>query len=263
MMGRRYGAMALAAAGLVLAAAGRADAQVTARVHVDWQWGADDHRVRDDYGYRVARLPRVGGYYADGYLYRPVVGIRIPRGHRPRAGFCRLWYPGVAPGHQPRAVPCHALRGLYRSGVLIVTHQGVLRPVWDGYASRYWTGYRDVRMVWRDDYRYYDWDDRRYDDRDYRRYYDRDGDWWDDDGRYRGSAYKAPARVVPPPTRVHGERYGDRGDRYERDDRRDREGARGDRQDRESWKGNDGRSGPGVGRGNGRGNGRGRGGGGR
>ena len=29
-------------------------------------------------------------------------GIRIPRGHQPEAGDCRLWIPGTPPGRQPR-----------------------------------------------------------------------------------------------------------------------------------------------------------------
>lgn len=29
-------------------------------------------------------------------------GIRIPGGHRPRAGECRIWIPGTPPGRQPR-----------------------------------------------------------------------------------------------------------------------------------------------------------------
>ena len=214
MKGRRYGTMALAAAGLMMAAVGPAEAQVTVGVHVDWQWG-NEHRARTDY-YRVGHLPRVGagyGYYDD-VLYRPVAGIRIPRGHRPRRGFCRLWYPGLAPGHQPRPVRCSQLTGLYRSGVLVVTWQGVLRPVWDPYTDRHWRGYRDVRVVWRDG----------------GRHYDRDGDWWDGDGRYRGGAgagYKAPAMVAP---RVG---YGDGRYREERgDDRLDRD-ARGERHDRD------------------------------
>lgn len=34
-------------------------------------------------------------------------GIRIPGGHRPAAGTCRIWVPGTPPGRQPRgAVDC-------------------------------------------------------------------------------------------------------------------------------------------------------------
>jgi hypothetical protein len=217
MKGRRYGTMALAAAGLIMAAAGAANAQVTVGVHVDWQWG-NDHRARTDYGYRAARLPRVStGYDYYDVLYRPVAGIRISRGHRPRRGFCRLWYPGVAPGHQPRPVRCHQLTGRYRAGVLVVTWQGVLRPVWDPYTDRYWRGYRDVRVVWRDGHRHYD----------------RDGDWWDADGRYGGGAgarYKAPAVRAPRVGYGGSLNREDRGDATRRGDRFDGD-ARADRRD--------------------------------
>lgn len=32
--------------------------------------------------------------------------VRIPPGQTPRAGECRVWYPGVPPGQQPRATSC-------------------------------------------------------------------------------------------------------------------------------------------------------------
>jgi hypothetical protein len=34
---------------------------------------------------------------------------RIPRGHMPPPGQCRVWYPGRPPGHQPPPGNCHAL----------------------------------------------------------------------------------------------------------------------------------------------------------
>lgn len=46
-------------------------------------------------------------------------GIRIPRGHRPAAGTCRVWVPGTPPGRQPRGeVGCDA-EGLPPGAVLI------------------------------------------------------------------------------------------------------------------------------------------------
>lgn len=35
---------------------------------------------------------------------------RVPRGHMPPPGQCRVWYPGRPPGHQPPPGNCHALR---------------------------------------------------------------------------------------------------------------------------------------------------------
>lgn len=37
--------------------------------------------------------------------------LKVPPGHYPPPGQCRLWYPGRPPGHQPRPVPCRQLRG--------------------------------------------------------------------------------------------------------------------------------------------------------
>ena len=34
---------------------------------------------------------------------------RIPRGHRPPPGLCRIWFPGRPPGHQPPPGDCDAL----------------------------------------------------------------------------------------------------------------------------------------------------------
>src|SRR5262245_19190552 len=36
----------------------------------------------------------------------PQVSIRIPPGHVPDAGQCRIWIPGVPPGRQLPPVPC-------------------------------------------------------------------------------------------------------------------------------------------------------------
>ena len=132
--------------GLALGVPVAAEAQWNARVQVDWEWGDGIHRARFDRAYRTAWLPRVGAP-DPGYLYRPVGGVWIPPGHRPSRGFCRLWYPGVAPGHQPRPVRCHRLRGLYRPGVLVVTWQGPMRPVWDHYTDVYWVGSGDLAAV--------------------------------------------------------------------------------------------------------------------
>ena len=36
--------------------------------------------------------------------------LGIPPGHLPRAGQCRLWYPGRPPGQQPRAGDCGSIQ---------------------------------------------------------------------------------------------------------------------------------------------------------
>lgn len=143
MIRRSYRIVVLGMLGLALGAPRAADAQRNARVHVNWEWRDAGHRAGFDRAYRTAWLPRVGAP-DPGYLYRPVAGVWVPPGHRPRRGFCRLWYPGVAPGHQPRPRRCGNLRGVYSPGVLVVSWQGPLRPVWDRYTGVHWAGYRDL-----------------------------------------------------------------------------------------------------------------------
>jgi hypothetical protein len=53
--------------------------------------------------------------------------VRVPPGHYPRHGDCRLWYPDRPPGHQPRPVPCSQLRSVAGTGAFIL-HNG---RAWD------------------------------------------------------------------------------------------------------------------------------------
>lgn len=39
----------------------------------------------------------------------PLASLGIPPGHYPPPGQCRVWIPRQPPGHQPAALPCHAL----------------------------------------------------------------------------------------------------------------------------------------------------------
>lgn len=147
MIRRSYRIAVFGMLGLALGAPGAADAQQNVRVQVDWEWRDAGHRAGFDRAYRTAWLPRVGAP-DPGYLYRPVAGVWVPPGHRPRRGYCRLWYPGVAPGLQPRPRRCGNLRGLYSPGVLVVSWQGPLRPVWDRYSDVYWAGSRDLAWAY-------------------------------------------------------------------------------------------------------------------
>lgn len=47
---------------------------------------------------------------------------RIPRGHRPPPGLCRIWFPGRPPGKQPRPGDCHALRQRLPAGAWLIGH---------------------------------------------------------------------------------------------------------------------------------------------
>jgi len=189
------------AMGLGAAEPSAAQTQVQVGIRVDWDWGSVRVQAGDDYRYRD---PRYVAYREARYRpvrYVEVVGFRIPRGHRPAFGMCRLWYPGVAPGQQPRPVPCHALGGRFDPDVLVVTWDRVLAPDWGfrrGMLAR--VVYRDgdwrrgdYRIRWDDDG---DWEDRWYRDR-YGRYDDRyrDGRYRDDrrdDDRYRRDGGAGP-----------------------------------------------------------------------
>jgi hypothetical protein len=36
--------------------------------------------------------------------------FKVPPGHRPGPGMCRLWFPDLPPGHQPAPIPCQRFR---------------------------------------------------------------------------------------------------------------------------------------------------------
>ena len=58
-----------------------------------------------------------GVYYEEGYYEHndraydagSFDRLRVPRGHLPRPGRCRIWLPGVSPGHQAPARSCRRL----------------------------------------------------------------------------------------------------------------------------------------------------------
>jgi hypothetical protein len=45
---------------------------------------------------------------------------RVPPGHYPPPGLCRIWYEGRPPGHQPRPVPCPALHRRVPAGAFVL-----------------------------------------------------------------------------------------------------------------------------------------------
>lgn len=61
-------------------------------------------------------------------------GLKVPPGHYPPPGECRLWYPGRPPGHQPPPAPCGQLRGRVPPGAFIL------------YNSRAWDADYDWRV---------------------------------------------------------------------------------------------------------------------
>jgi hypothetical protein len=67
--------------------------------------------------------------------------LRVPPGHLPRAGECRVWFPGRPPGRQPRAGSCRGIERIAPAGSWIlyrpvndrrVVHARVIDPKRDG-----------------------------------------------------------------------------------------------------------------------------------
>jgi hypothetical protein len=67
--------------------------------------------------------------------------LKIPPGHYPKPGECRLWYANRPPGHQPRSGSCVGLARIAPAGSLIlyrpasdrkVVHARVIDPKRDG-----------------------------------------------------------------------------------------------------------------------------------
>ena len=75
----------------------------------------DDRDYPDDYPDRRSR-----GRDRDDYGYRGYRTIRVPRGHYPPRGACRVWYVGRPPGHQPPPVRCDRLYGRAYRGAFIL-----------------------------------------------------------------------------------------------------------------------------------------------
>jgi len=120
---------------------------------------------------KTIKLAIAGGLLA-GALTLPAISVmaddhdfRVPPGHLPPAGKCRIWYPGTPPGRQPPPGDCRILSRQLPSGALLVSRERIWRyndrPAY--YYSRPYASYR--RPAWHDD------DDRyprgRYDRRSY------------------------------------------------------------------------------------------------
>jgi len=50
----------------------------------------------------------------------PPPSVKIPKGHYPPPGLCRIWYPGRPPGHQPRPGPCEELQYQVPPGAYLI-----------------------------------------------------------------------------------------------------------------------------------------------
>jgi hypothetical protein len=102
-MKRTMVSLAVMTSGLLGFSTEPASAQLSVGVHLSWHWsegGWHSDRV----------LPRGDMYRAPAPLLgygAPARSVRIPPGHLPPPGTCRLWYVGRPPGtnHHPRRAP--------------------------------------------------------------------------------------------------------------------------------------------------------------
>lgn len=90
---------------------GAIGAGVGAAIATDGEGQADrDRRYYEEYGHYEVK-------------YEPLQQRgqpRIPPGHMPPPGKCRVWYPGTPPGHQPPPGDCRILRHRMPGGAWLV-----------------------------------------------------------------------------------------------------------------------------------------------
>ena len=95
----------------------------------------DDDR---DYPDRNRGRGRGGGRGRDD-AYRGYRMLRVPPGHYPPRGACRVWFEGRPPGRQPRATSCERLYGRVPYGAFILYNGNAWDADYDwyGYVRRY------------------------------------------------------------------------------------------------------------------------------
>jgi hypothetical protein len=93
-----------AAIGLMLGAASL-DAQIVPRTDGDNRTGRSTERGTS-VGDVIEAARRRAGVYGDETMSRDSRSTRVPRGHLPPRGMCRVWIDGVPPGHQPAPTSC-------------------------------------------------------------------------------------------------------------------------------------------------------------
>jgi hypothetical protein len=85
----------------------------------------------DDRDYPDRRGRGRGGRGDDGY--RGYRSLRVPPGHYPPRGACRVWYEGRPPGRQPRATSCDRLYGRVPYGAFILYNGNAWDADYDWY----------------------------------------------------------------------------------------------------------------------------------
>jgi hypothetical protein len=68
----------------------------------------------------VASAPAVKPAPAPAAEAKEVKEVKIPPGHMPPAGKCRIWHPGKPPGQQPPVGECGTLRARVPAGAVLV-----------------------------------------------------------------------------------------------------------------------------------------------
>jgi len=88
--------------------------------------GDDRGRYPDDRDYPDRRGRNDGSYRG----YR---SLRVPPGHYPPRGACRLWFEGRPPGRQPRATNCDRLYGRVPYGAFVLYNGNAWDADYDWY----------------------------------------------------------------------------------------------------------------------------------
>jgi len=93
--------------------------------------GRDRTEVRVGLHVHVGGAPlrdhRAGGVRYEPHRYHPQ-DVKVPPGHMPRPGACKVWYPGVPPGHQGPAMDCRSAEWrAVRTGGFVVYGDPVCR----------------------------------------------------------------------------------------------------------------------------------------
>ena len=125
-MNRRItGLTMIAITGLVAAVPGRADAQVSVAVQIYWEWGDGGWRSYEPaYEYVPAR---------EVVYVTPARTVRVPPGHLPPPGYCRVWYPELPHGHQPPPEPCGRLFAAHAYAGAVILGAPAYREVYGVY----------------------------------------------------------------------------------------------------------------------------------
>jgi hypothetical protein len=66
------------------------------------------------------RIEGHGGGHGGDYDHFHSRSCRVPPGHLPPPGSCRIWYPDRPPGHQPPPGDCYALERQVAPGACLV-----------------------------------------------------------------------------------------------------------------------------------------------